>query len=102
MTIRTGISNKLTQRAGALLAATIMASVAHAQVPQQGYPQAQAPMPQQQFTQVAPKAHPIRDLFAGTLAAVLQTASSGLVGAVNGRIMDWFARTGGAPSGPFS
>ncbi len=96
MRFRTSTSNKLTQRAGALVAAVILASAAQAQVPQQGYPQAQAPMPQQQVTQGAPKAHPIRDLFAGTLAMVLQTATSGLAGAVNGRIMDWFARKGGS------
>jgi hypothetical protein len=108
MTFRTATSNKLTQRAGALVAAAVLASVAHAQVPQQGYPapsqaypQAQAPMPQQQFTQAAPKAHPIRDLFAGTLAMVLQTATSGLAGAVNGRIMDWFARKGGSQAQGF-
>ncbi len=107
MTFRTATSNKLTQRAGALVAAVILASVAQAQVPQQGYPQVpqqgypQAPMPQQQFTQSAPKAHPFRDMFANTLAMVLQTATSGLAGAVNGRIMDWFARKGGSQSQGF-
>jgi hypothetical protein len=101
MTYGTVTSNKLTLRACALVAAAIVASVSHAQVPQQGYPQAQAPMPQQQFAQTAPKAHPIRDLFAGTLAMVLQTATSGLAGAVNGRIMDWFARKGGAQTQGF-
>ncbi len=115
MTLRTATSNKFTQRASALVAAVILTSVAQAQVPQQGYPQApqqsypqvpqqgypQAPQPQQQFAQTAPKAHPFRDMFASTLALVLQTATSGLAGAVNGRIMDWFARKGGSQSQGF-
>ena len=51
---------------------------------QQGYPQ-QAAYPQQ------PESHPIRDLFASTIAAVLQTTTSGIAGAITGGIMNWFA-----------
>src|SRR5450432_868502 len=47
-----------------------------------GYP---APTPMQ------PQSHFFRDLFAGTLAAVLQTFSGGLIGAIGGRIMEWFS-----------
>ncbi len=94
------IFNKLTTRACTLAAATILASAAYAQVNQPGYPAPNQGYPQgsaaaQYAPQAAPKAHPIRDLFAGTLAAVLQTATGGILGAVNGRITDWFARKGG-------
>jgi len=51
---------------------------------QQSYPQ-QAAYPQQ------PESHPIRDLFASTIAAVLQTTTSGIAGAITGGIMNWFA-----------
>jgi hypothetical protein len=44
----------------------------------------------------APQAHPIRQLFAGTIAALLQGVSGGLVGTVtqglNGSITAWFNR----------
>jgi hypothetical protein len=52
-----------------------------------GYPPSAYPPPQ---------AHPIRQLFAGTIAALLQGASGGLVGTVtqglNGAITAWFNR----------
>jgi hypothetical protein len=100
MTYRNTHANKLTIRVAALATATLLATAGHAQVnqptyqaPPQAYPQG-AP-PAQYAPPAAPKAHPIRDLFAGTLAAVLQTATGGLVGAVNGRLTDWFARKSG-------
>ena len=46
-----------------------------------------------------PRAHPIRDLFAGTIAAILQTASGGLLNALTGSIQNWFARKQGAYAG---
>jgi hypothetical protein len=81
---------------GAMLAPALLA-----QVPQPGYPTATqaypaATAPTFAPTAMPPQAHPIRDLFAGTIATVLQTASGGLVGALNGRLLDWFARKGQA------
>jgi hypothetical protein len=40
----------------------------------------------------APQSHFFRDLFAQTIAAVIQTSGGGLFGMITGRIMDWFAR----------
>jgi hypothetical protein len=78
---------------GAMLAPALLA-----QVPQPGYPTATQAYPAATAPTYAPtttpQAHPIRDLFAGTIATVLQTASGGLVGALNGRLLDWFARKG--------
>jgi hypothetical protein len=45
-----------------------------------------------------PKSHWVREVFAGTLAVVLQTATGGLIGAVNGRIMDWFSKKTHTPA----
>jgi hypothetical protein len=68
--------------------------------PQQGYPQQAQPGYPQPGQSPAQPSHMIRDLFAGTLAAVLQTATGGLTGALSGRIMDWFARKGGQGATP--
>jgi hypothetical protein len=59
--------------------------------PYAGYPNTM-PAPQQ--------SHFVRDLFAGTIAAVLQTLTGGLAGAIGGRIMDWFTHRGqNSPAG---
>jgi hypothetical protein len=82
------------------MVAVLVVSVAAAQVQQPGYPVNMPaaypgyPMPGQAPVPAQPS-HLVRDLFAGTLAAVLQTATGGLTGALSGRIMDWFARKGG-------
>ena len=44
---------------------------------------------QQQYQQ--PQSHPIRDLFASTIAAVLQTTSMGIASGISGGIVNWFA-----------
>lgn len=67
---------------------------------QPAYPQQQPPvdMNQQQQAQ-QPKAHPIRDLFAGTIATLLQVTgasiTTGLTQSVTGGISNWFARKSG-------
>ena len=83
------------------LVGAMLSTVAHTQVsPPPSYPATYPAYPANsasvpvQPQQVPPKSHFVRELFAGTLAAVLQTATGGLVGAVNGRIMDWFAKKG--------
>jgi hypothetical protein len=43
--------------------------------------------------------HFFRDLFAQTLAVVLQTTTGGLLGSIGGRIMEWFARKGNNAQG---
>ncbi len=87
------------------LAGAMLTTAAQTQVtPPQGYPATSPAYPASSAPALVsletprPQAHMIRELFAGTLAAVLQTATGGLVGAVNGRIMDWFARKGKAPA----
>ena len=49
-----------------------------------------------QFPQPGQKAHPVRDFFAGTIAAVLNGVTGGVAGTVtqgiNGSITGWFAR----------
>lgn len=66
---------------------------------QPGYPQAaygQPAYPQPMLGTAPPRAHPIRDLFAGTISALLQGISGGLVGSVSqgvvGSITSWFDR----------
>jgi hypothetical protein len=51
-----------------------------------GYPGAAPPLPQ--------PSHFFRDLFAQTLAVVLQSTTGGLLGTIAGRIMEWFTRKG--------
>jgi len=46
-----------------------------------------------------PEAHPVRDLFANTIAAVLQTTASGIVGALVGGIVNWFNAKAAQQSG---
>lgn len=77
--------------------------------PQQPYPQqpapagtypAAAPPPQQYAT--PPRPNPIRELFVGTLSAVLQGATGALAGSlvqgVTGSITNWFAKKSGNPN----
>lgn len=69
--------------------------------PQQTYPNAGYPAQQSAYpggyggypaiTPQAPESHFFRDLFTGTLAAVLQNVTGGLFGTIAGRIMDWFS-----------
>jgi hypothetical protein len=59
----------------------------------QAYPDYQVPAPPP--PQAPPQSHAIRDLFAGTIATVLQTATGGLAASLNGKIMDWFAKKQG-------
>ena len=47
-----------------------------------------------------PQSHFFRDLFAQTIAAVLQTTTGGLLGAITGRIMEWFTRKGANAANP--
>jgi hypothetical protein len=47
-----------------------------------------------------PQPHPIRDLFASTIAAVLQTTSAGLVSGISGGILNWFAAKTGQNASP--
>jgi hypothetical protein len=60
------------------------------------YPQGPAYDPNLAAGQAMPRPHPIRQLFAGTLSAVLQGVSGGVVGAVTqgvtGSITNWFDR----------
>lgn len=109
MTYGTSISHKFTVGVAMFLVGAMLTSAAGAQgtpppgypAPSQPYPAGAAPMlmpPQQPMQPAQPQSHMIRDLFAGTLAAVLQTATGGLVGAVNGRLMDWFAKKGQSPA----
>jgi hypothetical protein len=58
--------------------------------PMAGYPPPAAP----------PQSHFFRDLFAQTIAAVLQTTSGGLLATITGRIMEWFSRKGANPAAP--
>lgn len=101
MTYSTVNSNKLAVGVVTVLVGAMLTSAARAQVtPPPGYPAypsntAPMPMPPQP---PPPQSHMIRELFAGTLAAVLQTATGGLIGAVNGGIMNWFAKKGKAPA----
>jgi hypothetical protein len=53
-----------------------------------GYPQSAQPC----VLGTPPKSHFVRDLFAQTIAAVLQAVTGGLAGAIGGSIMNWFAR----------
>jgi hypothetical protein len=60
-----------------------------------GYPdqtQAYSAYPAPAPAAAAPHSHPIRDLFAGTIATVLQSATGGLSSALTGSIMNWFAK----------
>jgi hypothetical protein len=61
------------------------------QVPS-GYPLPPAPA----------QSHFFRDLFAQTIAAVLQTSTGGLLGAITGRIMEWFSRKGANPANAYA
>ena len=64
--------------------------------PNQGYPantQAYPGYPNP-ATAPPPQSHFFRNLFAQTLAVVLQTTSGGLISAIAGRLMEWFARKG--------
>jgi hypothetical protein len=54
--------------------------------PYPGSPGAVPPLPQ--------PSHFFRDLFAQTLAVVLQTTTGGLLGTIAGRIMEWFTHKG--------
>ena len=54
-----------------------------------GYPGAPPPPPPSHF---------FRDLFAQTLAVVLQSTTGGLLGTIAGRIMEWFTRKGYNPA----
>jgi hypothetical protein len=55
------------------------------------YPQSNQPYAGYPGSQPAPQGHFFRDLFAQTIAAVLQTSTGGLLSLISGRIMDWFA-----------
>ena len=69
--------------------------------PSATYPNAGYPAPQSAYpagyggypaaAPVAPESHFFRDLFTGTVAAVLQNMTGGLLGTIAGRIMDWFS-----------
>ena len=68
--------------------------------PIQGYPVNNQPNAAYPNSMPAPpKSHFFRDLFAQTLAVVLQTSTSGLLGAIGGRIMEWFAHKGNSSAG---
>ena len=58
--------------------------------PYPGYPGAVPALPQ--------PSHFFRDLFAQTLAVVLQSTTGGLLGTIAGRIMEWFTRKGYNPA----
>jgi hypothetical protein len=51
---------------------------------------------------LAPQSHFFRDLFAQTIAAVLQTSSFGLLATITGRIMQWFTRKGANSASPYA
>ena len=96
------IQGRLTIVVVALTTAALLASAAFAQgAPPQGYPvqnQAYPSYPAPAYPAPAaapPQSHAIRDLFAGTIATVLQTATGGLSGALSGSILNWFARKQG-------
>jgi hypothetical protein len=71
-------------------------------VPGQAYPGG-APQypgyPNLMPTPVPAPSHFFRDLFAQTLAVVLQTTTGGLLSSIGGRIMEWFARKGNNSQG---
>jgi len=64
--------------------------------PNQGYPANTQAYPGYPNSAPAPppQSHFFRNLFAQTLAVVLQTTSGGLISAIAGRLMEWFARKG--------
>jgi hypothetical protein len=65
-----------------------------AATPPAAYPQT-TPYPQDYVAQQVPEAprpNPLRDLFAGTISAVLQGAGGALVTGVTGSIVNWFDR----------
>lgn len=90
------IQGRLTIVVVALTTAALLAPAAFAQgVPQQSYPaqtQAYPSYPAPAPTAAPPQSHAIRDLFAGTIATVLQTATGGLSSALSGSILNWFAK----------
>jgi hypothetical protein len=106
------IQSAWTIRVVTLTTGALMASAAFAQgTPTQGYPaqtpsypvqtQAYPSYPAPAPAAAPPRSHPIRDLFAGTIATVLQTATGGLSSALSGSILNWFAKrqTPGAAAG---
>ena len=104
MTYRAVISNKLAVGVVTFLLGAMLTSAVRAQVAPPGYPAVNpaypanpAPMPVQPQS-MPPKPHYFRELFAGTLAAVLQAATGGLAGAVNGSITHWFEKKGKGPA----
>jgi len=105
MTYRAVISNRLAVSVVTFLLGAMLTSALRAQVapppgypaPNPVYPANSAPMPMQPQP-TPPKSHYIRELFAGTLAAVLQAATGGFAGAVNGSITNWFAKKGKGPA----
>jgi hypothetical protein len=96
MTHSRRIPGKLAVSVVVLAGSALLTSAAVAQqAPPLGYPAQNqvyqaypAPAPAAAPTQ----SHPLRDLFAGTIATVLQTATGGLAGGLSGSIMNWFAR----------
>ncbi|MGB8693106.1 MAG: hypothetical protein WCD08_06320 [Steroidobacteraceae bacterium] len=88
------IQGRLTIVAATLTTAALLASAAFAQgAPPQGYPvQTQAYPSYPAPAAAPPQSHAIRDLFAGTIATVLQTATGGLSSALSGSILNWFAK----------
>ncbi len=110
------IQDTWTLRVVALATGALMASAAFAQgTPTQGYPTQTPSYPGQTPSYPAqtpsypaqtpaypaypatapaapPRSHAIRDLFAGTIATVLQTATGGLANALSGSILNWFAK----------
>ena len=98
MTYHTTISRRSKARIVAVLVGAILISAVQAQVaqspgtsPDKGNCSPAQPLPPQA---VPPKTHRFREFFASTLAAVVQTATGGIVGTLNGRIMDWFGKKG--------
>ena len=91
------IQGRLTIVAATLTTAALFASAAFAQgAPPQGYPVQTQTYPSYPAPAAAPpQSHAIRDLFAGTIATVLQTATGGLSGALSGSILNWFAKKQG-------
>lgn len=98
MTHSTGTPGRLAVGVLALTTSALLASAAFAQdAPLPGYPaQSQAypayPAPTSAPAPAQPQSHAIRDLFAGTIATVLQTATAGLASGLSGTILNWFAK----------
>ncbi len=99
-------SAKQSITASAIALAFVVATLsgtACAQYPEQQtqYPAASVPQPAAQPAPIVapPRPHPIRDLFAGTLSAlvnsVVTAATGGIVQGVGGSINNWFARKSG-------